>query len=216
MGAEEGEPMNWMDMTQREFMAALASSSPTPGGGTAAAVSLGQAAALSIMVCDLTLGKDKWVEGWEVAEQVQLKAIPMISSSGELADKDSQAFDAVMDAFSLPKSTPEEIELRGKTIRESTLYAAEIPLETAKAAADLLSLLPNLASNGNANAVSDVGVAGLLASAAAKGALFNVEINLKSLPESMSQGLFPQVQELKEQIRIDSRRVMDAVRERLN
>ena len=52
--------MNWMDMSVREFQAALASSSPTPGGGTAAAVSLGQAAALAVMVCDLTLGKEKW------------------------------------------------------------------------------------------------------------------------------------------------------------
>ena len=56
--------MNWAAMSLREFQAALASSSPTPGGGTAAAVALGQAAALSIMVCDLTLGKEKWADGW--------------------------------------------------------------------------------------------------------------------------------------------------------
>ena len=62
-----------MDMSVREFQAALASSSPTPGGGTAAAVSLGQAAALAVMVCDLTLGKEKWGAGWSTAEEVQAR-----------------------------------------------------------------------------------------------------------------------------------------------
>ena len=62
-----GGSMNWADMTLREFQSALASSSPTPGGGTASAVALGQAASLSIMVCDLTLGNEKWKDGWTIA-----------------------------------------------------------------------------------------------------------------------------------------------------
>ena len=62
----------WMEMSIREFQSALASSSPTPGGGTAAAIALGQAAALSIMVCDLTIGSEKWKEGWEISEKLLL------------------------------------------------------------------------------------------------------------------------------------------------
>ena len=95
--------MNWMDMSQRDFLAALASSSPTPGGGTASAVALGQAAALSIMVADLTLNNEKWSEGWPVAERIQHVAIPLMSASGDLAQQDSDAFDRVMASFQLPK-----------------------------------------------------------------------------------------------------------------
>ena len=65
----------WMEMTVRDFQAALASSSPTPGGGTAAAIALGQASALTIMVCDLTIGKEKWKDGWGIAEKALLSAV---------------------------------------------------------------------------------------------------------------------------------------------
>ena len=208
--------MNWMDMTVREFQAALASSSPTPGGGTAAAVSLGQAASLAIMVCDLTIGKEKWQAGWEIAESTQKLAIPMINRSGELATEDSDAFDEVMASFGLAKSTDEEKQQRRLGIRAATLKAAEVPYEKATLALELLNKLPGLARHGNANAVTDVGVAGLLASAAAKGAVFNVEINLSGLPEDYGTDIREQIDGLKERIRLKSREVMDAVRDRMS
>jgi len=208
--------MNWMDMTQRDFLAALASSSPTPGGGTAAAVALGQASALSIMVADLTLGNEKWSDGWPIAERVQTAAIPLMRASGDLAQQDSEAFDQVMASFKLPKNNETEVAARQTAIRAATLHAAEIPFETARKAADLLRLLPELALKGNGNAASDVGVAGLLASAAAKGALFNVDINLGSLPDDMGTSMRDQLDGIREQVRTDGRQVMDAVRERLN
>ena len=207
--------MNWASMSLREFQAALASSSPTPGGGTASAVALGQAAALSIMVCDLTLGKEKWAEGWAVAEEIQSLAIPLMERANELATEDSDAFDGVMAGFALPKSTDEEKDVRRTHIRAATYAAAEVPLETASLALDLLSKLPSLARTGNANAVTDVGVAGLLASAAAKGALFNVDINLESLPDEMAADLKAQSLIVSEKTRIASRAVMDEVRSRM-
>ena len=73
--------MNWMDMNLKDFQTALASSSPTPGGGTASAIALGQAASLAVMVCDLTLGNERWKDGWSVAERVQLTAIPLLHLS---------------------------------------------------------------------------------------------------------------------------------------
>ena len=202
-------------MTVRDFQAALASSSPTPGGGTAAAISLGQASALTIMVCDLTIGKDKWSEGWPSAEKAMLLAVKIMTRAGELADEDSDAFDNVMQSFRLPKDTEEEKTARRKAIREATLVATEKPFETAKLALDLLEVLPELAAKGNGNAVSDVGVAGLLASAACKGALFNVDINLPGLPDDMAQEIRTNVPDIKENARILSRKVMDVVRERL-
>lgn len=214
--SQGGGQLNWMDMSVRDFQAALASSSPTPGGGTAAAVSLGQAASLAIMVCDLTIGKEKWQAGWNIAESTQELAIPMISRAGDLATEDSVAFDEVMGSFGLPKSTEEEKQQRRLAIRAATLRAAEVPYETATLALNLLNNLPELARHGNGNAVTDVGVAGLLASAAAKGAVFNVEINLNGLPDEYGVEMKKELDELKEEIRLKSREVMDAVRERMS
>ena len=205
----------WMEMTVRDFQTALASSSPTPGGGTAAAISLGQASALTIMVCDLTIGKDKWSNGWPIAEKAMLSSVKIMTRAGELADEDSDAFDDVMASFRLPKATEEEKLSRREAIRNATLLATEKPFETAKLALELLELLPELAAKGNANAVSDVGVAGLLASAACKGALFNVDINLPGLPEDMAQGIRKESPLIKENARIFSRKIMDEVRDRL-
>ena len=132
-----------------------------------------------------------------------------------LADDDSDAFDRVMDGFGLPKETPDQNDVRRMAIRAATLTAASVPFETAELGLRLLELLPELARKGNANAASDVGVAGLLASAAAKGAVFNVEINLDSLPSDMGQDLRDRLPELKERLRTESRNVMDAVRDRM-
>ena len=205
----------WMEMTVRDFQAALASSSPTPGGGTAAAIALGQASALTIMVCDLTIGKEKWKEGWQISEKSLMKAVKIMSRSGELADEDSDAFDSVMESFRLSKDTDEEKENRRNAIRAATLTATEKPFETAQLALELLELLPELASKGNANAASDVGVAGLLASAACKGALFNVDINLGSLPEEMATEIRDQIPEILDKSRSLSREIMDCVRDRI-
>ncbi|MFL2962067.1 MAG: cyclodeaminase/cyclohydrolase family protein [Candidatus Poseidoniaceae archaeon] len=205
----------WMEMTVRDFQSALASSSPTPGGGTAAAIALGQASALTIMVCDLTLGKDKWQDGWSAAESALSTSVSTMSRAGLLADEDSNAFDGVMNSFKLPKESDEQKSARRQAIRSATLIATEKPFETAQLALKLLTVLPELAATGNANAVSDVGVAGLLASAACKGALFNVDINLDSLPEDMAVDIRKEAPKIQDEARILSRKVMDAVRDRL-
>ena len=205
----------WMEMTVRDFQAALASSSPTPGGGTAAAIALGQASALTVMVCDLTIGKEKWQEGWNIAEEAMLLSVKIMSRAGDLADEDSDAFDEVMASFKLPKGSDEEVSIRRTSIRTATLKATEKPYETAELALDLLRVLPELARKGNANAVSDVGVAGLLASAACKGALFNVDINLGSLPEDYASEIRMNAPKIQEDSRVLSRQVMDAVRDKL-
>ena len=121
----------WMEMTVRDFQSALASSSPTPGGGTAAAIALGQASALTIMVCDLTLGKDKWQAGWDAASAALSVSIGAMTRAGLLADEDSDAFDGVMDSFKLSKDSDEQKELRRNEIRNANIIATEKPFETA-------------------------------------------------------------------------------------
>lgn len=208
--------MSLGDKTLREFQDALASSDPTPGGGSAAGVALGQAAALSVMVSDLTLAKDVFSEGWEISERVKKVAIPMLEEGLNLATEDSEAFDAVVESFKLPKENEEMKAHRREAIRSATLGAAEVPYRTAVSALRLLKLLPELAERGNPNAVSDVGVASLLASAALKGAIFNVEINLQSLPEDYGLQMRDSLPSMTEDGRIYSRQAMDAVRRRLS
>ena len=208
--------MNWMDMTLRDFQASLASSSPTPGGGTAAAIALGQAAALTCMVADLTIDKEKWQDGWQIAQDAQNVAVPIMSRSGELATEDSDSFDAVMACFKMPKETDEEKEVRRNCIRQSTLKAAEVPFETATLALSLLRHLPELAEKGNGNAASDIGVASLLASAAVKGALFNVEINLSSIPEEMGVNMRELSPSILEESRVLSKASMKSVNSRIS
>jgi len=207
--------MKWADVTLKEFQSALASSDPTPGGGSAAAVALGQAAALAKMVADLTLGNDKYSDGWTISDSVNTIATSLLEEGLELAQLDSQAFDAVVFGFKLPKSTEQEKEIRREEIRTSMLGAAKVPYDTACHALDLLKLLPDLAMLGNENAVSDVGVASLLASAALKGAIFNIEINLNSLPESYGVEMRAHLPELSSEAKIHSRLCMEAVRQRL-
>ena len=208
--------MSWADITLREFQNALASSNPTPGGGSAAGVALGQAAALAKMVADLTLGNDKYANGWSIAESVNVLATPLLDEGLNLAQLDSEAFDAVVAGFKMPKTNDEEKSIRREEIRNSMLGAAKVPYDTACYALDLMKLLPDLATYGNENAVSDVGVSGLLASAALKGAIFNIEINLNSLPESYGVEMRNHLPTLSNEGKIYSRQCMEAVRKILS
>lgn len=208
--------MSWADITLREFQNALASSDPTPGGGSAAGVALGQAAALAKMVADLTLGNDKYANGWSIAESVSVVATPLLDEGLKLAQLDSEAFDAVVAGFKMPKTTDEEKSIRREEIRNSMVGAAKVPYDTACYALDLMKLLPDLATYGNENAVSDVGVSGLLASAALKGAIFNIEINLNSLPETYGVEMRNHLPTLSNEGKIYSRQCMEAVRKILS
>jgi formiminotetrahydrofolate cyclodeaminase len=202
--------------TLEEYRDALASGEPTPGGGTAAAVALSQGAALAVMVCNLTLGKERWRDGWAHSESCLAIATPLMASGHELAAADSDAFDSVMAAFRLPKETEQEKADRKSAILTATRLASEVPLNTAKQALGLLEALPKLAQVGNGNAVTDVAVASLLVSAACKGALFNVQINASSLPGDEGESLLGQVGDLREQAKRLSKDVMTAVHDRLS
>ncbi len=200
-------------MTVKEFQTALSSSSPTPGGGSASAISLGNAAALACMVCDLTLSKEKWKDGWEDAEKIQNLAIPLFHDSLELANKDAESFEKVMQSWKLPKNSEEEKNFRSNEIESATINAALVPLETAKKASNLLEVLPLLAEKGNTNAITDVGVAALLAHAASSGALFNVRINLLGLDKPK---LSDEVKEISKKIEYNLSKTLDIVEKKLN
>ena len=207
--------MNWNSLRLDEFQSSLASKSATPGGGTASAVALGQSAALVAMVSRLTIGNEKWQDGWNHSQSALETASEVMESSNRLAIEDSQAFDEVMSAFKLPKTTEVETGLRKESIRKATLLAAEVPYNTASLAIKLLERMEPLSKSCNANAVSDVGVACLLATAGCKGALFNVEINLNSLPADLGSDMRNNIEQINEQCRELSKAIMHNVKSRL-
>ena len=169
--------MRVAEESQEAFLEALASKEPTPGGGAAAAIALGQAAALVTMVANLTIGREKWADGWAAAGQAKAVAEPILERSLELAEDDIVAFNEVMAAWRSPK----EDQGRDSRIKDATKGAAEVPLETAELALQILETIPPLADSGNANAITDAGTAALLAHASALSACLNVRINASDL-----------------------------------
>jgi formiminotetrahydrofolate cyclodeaminase len=207
--------LDWNELTINQFQEALSSKNPTPGGGTASALALGQSASLVAMVANLTIGNEKWSEGWEISDEALELANKVKKESARLAKEDSDSFNKVMAAFKLPKNTDDEKEIRRETIRNCTLIAAKIPYETAVLSLDLLKIMVPLSLLGNGNAISDVGVAALLASAGCKGALFNVEINLNSLPEDYGLEMREGMELINNECRTTSKEIMHNVKDRL-
>ena len=159
-----------------DILNSIASSNPTPGGGSVAALSLAHAHSLATMVSRLTLKSDKWSDGHEIANHILQFSDKRIQNSISLADKDAEAFDAVMIAYRLPKGE-DDSDSRSEAIREATMGAALAPLETINASLDLMNDLLELSRNCNANALTDLAASAELAHSAAKIAELNVMIN---------------------------------------
>ncbi len=170
--------------TVSAFLDELASSSPAPGGGSVAALSGALGAALTTMVCNLTIGKKKYAEVEADLKKVRTEAEKLRATFTRLIDEDTLAFNKVMEAFALPKDSEAQKTLRGAAIAAATKEATLIPLEVMKHCIDGMALAQQVASSGNANSVSDAGVSALMLHAACEGAALNVKINLNGLGDS--------------------------------
>jgi formiminotetrahydrofolate cyclodeaminase len=170
--------------TLAAFLDELASSSPAPGGGSVAALAGALGAALTAMVCNLTIGKKKYAGVEEEMKKILLQAEEMRGLFTALIDKDTQAFNKVMEAFTLPKETEPQKALRSAAIREATKEATNVPLEVMKHCIDALALAQQVAASGNVSSVSDAGVSAYMLHAAVEGAALNVRINLNNLNDS--------------------------------
>lgn len=173
--------------TVRGFVDELASNSPAPGGGSVAALCGSLGSALGSMVFNLTVGK-KAYEALGDAEKASVNK--GLKDAGELKDtfldlmnKDTEAFNKLMAAFKLPKDTDENKAARTAQIQAAYKAATEIPLEVARRAYDIYELIEIAVDHGNKNAISDAGVAALLAQASIEGAIMNVKINLGSIKD---------------------------------
>ena len=164
-----------------DVLSKISSSSPTPGGGSVAALTLAHAHALGMMVSRLTLGKEKWSEGHISASEVIELSTKGIDLSLLLADEDASAFDAVMDSYRLPRDNDLQKSIRIEAIESSTINAALVPLKIMRASSDFLQSIIGLSRTGNPNALTDLLASSELAYASSKIASYNVQINLDSL-----------------------------------
>lgn len=171
------------DMTCTEFADETASESPAPGGGSISAYMGALAAALGTMVANLSAHKAGWDERWKEFSDQADRGQELLSRLLHLVDEDTEAFNRIMDAFKLPKSTPEEKEARRQAIEAATLYATQVPLQTMEAAVETFPLLESMARTGNPASVSDAGVGALAARSAVLGAQLNVRINAAGLAD---------------------------------
>jgi formiminotetrahydrofolate cyclodeaminase len=171
------------ELTVRDLTERLASRAPTPGGGSASALGGALAAALVEMVCELTVGRPEYEDVDPLARQMGTAAGELRTALLAAAEEDAAAYDAVAEARRLPRETDEEKAARRTAIGEASVRATEVPLRVMRLASEVLDLAARMAPIGNRNAISDAGVAALFAASAARGAAFNVAINLPALPE---------------------------------
>lgn len=169
------------DLTVRRLVERLATSDPVPGGGSAAALAGAMGAALVRMVVELTVGRPAAEGHAEELTGIGVAASNWQSELLNLAELDATAYDAVVRARRLPRDSELHKRARDTQVAAAVREATRAPLATARVANEVLTLAERLAPIGNRNAVSDVGVAALLAAAAIRGAAMNVEINLPSL-----------------------------------
>ena len=165
------------DKKVSNFLGELASNSPTPGGGSVAALAGALGAALISMVGNLTVGKKKYEDVEEDIKKIISSSEKLRYELSQLIEEDVKVFNNFMSTYKMPKETEDEKKVRAEKIQESLIEAAKVPLKVAYKCLDILSLSKEVAEKGNINVVSDAGVAAL------ESAILNVKINLKMIKD---------------------------------
>ncbi len=166
------------EQSLRDFINASASSSPTPGGGSVSAVVGCLGLAMTTMVCNLTLGKEKYASVDTDIKNIINNASDLLKKLELLVDADIEAFGEVMGAYRLPKTSEKEQALREEALQKALKGATDTPMDIARACLEGLKITGRLSSIGSKMVISDAGVAVLLTEAALAGVLLNVDINI--------------------------------------
>jgi len=169
--------------TVTDFLDALASNAPAPGGGSVAALSGALGAALVSMVCNLTLGKKKYAAVQDDIAALVAQSEALRHRLTDLLEADVEVYTGVSAAYKMARKTPEEKAARSAAIQEALKAAAQVPLDVAGACVEVLELCTQTAEQGNLNAVSDAGVAALMAEAGLRSAALNVIINVNAIKD---------------------------------
>lgn len=170
-----------LEMKTTDFLDALSSSAPVPGGGGASAAAGAMGAALGMMVANLTAGKKKYADVEEEIIAIRRQLYDLQQRLVLLTDEDAKAFEPLSKAYGLPRSTPEEQKKKAEVMEAALYEASRPPLEMMETVLEVMRLLEILGEKGSRIAVSDVGVGISFCQAALEGASMNVFINTKSM-----------------------------------
>lgn len=174
---------NLTELSVREFADLLASSAPAPGGGAAAALEGALGASLVSMVCELTIGREKYADFQDLAADTAAKAKTLKDRFLELMQEDAESYSALMAAFAMPKETEEEKAVRAAEVQKGLEGCIQSPLALMECAEKGLGLIAAVLGKSNRNAESDLGVAAESFRTAMRNAWLNVRINLRSLKD---------------------------------
>jgi glutamate formiminotransferase/formiminotetrahydrofolate cyclodeaminase len=172
-----------IDLSLKAFMNETASDSPAPGGGSVSAYIGSLGTSLGTMVANLSAHKKGWEDRWKEFSDWAVRGKEIQNNLLNLVAEDTQAFNKIMDSFSLPKRSDEEKKLREAAIQEATKNAALVPLKVMETAFEAFGLINEMAEKGNPNSISDAGVGALALRACIKGAFLNVKINASGLKD---------------------------------
>ncbi len=172
-----------INMSLSDFIDTTASEQPAPGGGSVSAAVAAMGVALAAMVANLSAHKRGWDSQWESFSDWAVKADSLKSDLVSLIDRDTMAFNAIIDAIRLPKNTTEEQKIREKAIQDATKNAILVPFEILQKSVRSFEVIKEMVRIGNPNSITDAGVGALCARAAAHGAFFNVQVNALDLKD---------------------------------
>lgn len=175
MAEKEGKKL--ADMTLTGFADETSSESPAPGGGSVSAAMGALGVALGTMVANLSSHKRGWDDRWEEFSGWAEKGRAYQEELMFLVDEDTRAFNAIMEAFSMPRKTEEEISSRKQAVQDATKYAAEVPFRIMETAYRSMEVIKAMVESGNTGSVTDAGVGALAIRSCVMGAFLNVRIN---------------------------------------
>ena len=200
----------YIDQPLRHFLDKLASKSPEPGGGSVAALTGSLGAALVSMVGNLTLGKEKYKDVQPQIEELLKASEKLRHEMQDLIQKDTEAYGALSAVYKMPKNTDEEKAARTARMQEALKIACQVPFEIGLKSLEVAKLSLRAAEIGNVGAVSDAGVAVLLAQACAQSAALNVKINVNSIKdEAYNKDTWSRMQDVLQQVAGLERSVME-------
>jgi glutamate formiminotransferase / formiminotetrahydrofolate cyclodeaminase len=205
-----------VDLSLKDFADLTASEAPAPGGGSVAAYLAALGTSLAAMVANLSSHKRGWDERWEEFSIHAENAVAIQKELIRLVDEDTQSFNAIMEAFGLPKETAEEKSIRSAAIEKASKYAMEVPLITARTASEAWPIVEAMVKEGNPNSITDAGVGALCIRAAVLGAVMNVRINAAGIKDkSFTETLLSEAQQLEQFAELREKEIRALVHEKM-
>lgn len=176
--------MKLIEMTLTGFVDTTVSDAPAPGGGSVSALEGALGAALTSMVCALTLGKKKYADVQDLAASTEKQALALKDRYLDIIDRDTEAFNAVSAVFSMPKETDADKAARKAAMQAALKLCTATPMEMMELAVETLRMIDTVSGKLNASAASDLGCAILAMKSAIQGAWLNVLINVGGIDEA--------------------------------